>query len=162
MKRIGAPLSVLLLALLACNDATSPLDVASVCQRPVGTGVYGCALMTGRVEAPTNEGQPGALVTALPYGEPVAGAVFLSDTVATDTLGSYRLHVLVKSPPATDTLVDPVDVLVVVTLPPPDGSPAGTPPMSMDAAVRLHLRPAGASLDTVEVPTMQFSSAYGP
>lgn len=156
MNRIRALLHSLPLALLACNGTTEPLDVASVCQRPAGSDVYGCALVTGRVKNLEDESLSGALVTATPYGEPIPGAVFLSDTVATDSAGRYRLHVLVKSPPATDTLVDPVDILVKATLAPPEGSPAGTPIVSMDVAARLHLQPAGASLDPVEMPVMAF------
>lgn len=154
MKRTSALLYSLSIVLLACTGSTEPLDVASTCERRAAAGVYGCTVVTGRVENDVNESQPGALVTAVPFGEPIPGAVFQTDTVTTDDTGRYRLYVLVKSPPATDTLVDPVDVRLKATLTPPAGSPAGTPAVSSEILARLHLQPPAASIDTVEMVVM--------
>jgi hypothetical protein len=140
-----------LLTAVACGGSTEPLDVASTCERRAATGVYGCTMVTGLVENDMNERQQGALVTAVPLGEPVPGAVFLSDSVITNDTGRYWLYVLVKSPPATDTLVEPVDVRLRAILNPSPGSPAGTPTKSGEIVARLHLQPPGASIDTVEM-----------
>jgi hypothetical protein len=51
---------------------------------------------------------------------------------------------------------------VRVTLPPPDGSPAGTPARSKDVAMILHLQPAGARLDAVEVFSVAFQMEKAP
>ncbi len=138
MKRSRVLLHALSLILLACNGSTGPLDVASTCERRAATGVYGCTMVTGLIKNDSGGGQLGALVTAVPLGELVPGAVFLSDTVSTDGAGAYWLYVLVKSPPATDTLVDPVDVRLRATLAPPAGSPAGTPVVSAEIFAPLH------------------------
>lgn len=140
-----------LLTAVACGGSTEPLDVASTCERRAATGVLGCAMVTGLVENDMHEPQQGASVTAVPLGEPVPGAVFLSDSVTTDDTGRYWLYVLVKSPPATDTLVEPVDVWLRANLSPSPASPAGTPVKSGEIAARLHLQPPGASIDTVEM-----------
>jgi hypothetical protein len=112
--------------------------------------------LAGRVYKAVHEGQAGAIVTAAPIFELATGAVFLSDTVVSDTAGRYQLYVLLKSPPAIQPPLDTVSVLVTVTLPPPDGSPAGTTAQSKDVAMILHLQPAGAKLDTVEVFSVAF------
>lgn len=143
--------ALVLLTVVACSGSTEPLDVASTCERRAATGVYGCTMVSGLVENDMNERQQGASVTAVPFGEPVPGAVFLSDTVTTDDTGRYWLYVLVKSPPATDTLVEPVDVRLQATLTPLPGSPAGTPAKSGEIVARLHLQSPGASIDTVEM-----------
>ena len=156
MKRTIALLFVLPLVLLACESSTEPLDVAGVCQRPADSGDLGCALLAGRIKNAEGGGQMGVLVTAVPFDELATGAVFLSDTVASDTAGRYQLYVTLKSPPSIDPPLDTVSVLVKATLPPPEGSPAGTPARSKDVAMILHLQPAGASLDTVEVFSMAF------
>jgi hypothetical protein len=155
MERMTPVVSAATLVLLILGCGTSqPSDDQSRCGTTGEFGNTGCGEVAGLVIDARGGALSGAYMSVQAAVDPERMISLVYDPVQSSAAGAYTLRAIRMGGQVPTSGPDTVTVWVRAVVPPPPGTPVGTPGASDSVQATLELRPVGAAPVVVQAATI--------